>query len=115
MGRIEDLATEYERHICTPWQRTLAGAQRVVLVVYEKESERALRARLGEFEQRTRAAGHGWVRFDCTGIFAEWMASAEYRDAYFEEPGDLELRLEGEFLDRIVGPLGELLGYADDR
>ena len=37
MGRIEDLAARYERHISVPWQRTIAGAQRVVLVVYEKE------------------------------------------------------------------------------
>ena len=37
MGKIEELAAVYERHISAPWQRTLAGAQRVMLVVYEKE------------------------------------------------------------------------------
>ena len=113
MGRIEDLAREYDTHICRPWQRTIAGAQRVVMVVYEKELERTLRARIGEFEQRTRAAGHGWVRHDCTGTFARWMANAEYRDAYFEQPEDLGLKLEGEFLDYVVAPLRERLRAAD--
>ena len=113
MGRVEDLAAEYERHICIPWQRTIAGAQRVVLVVYEKELERTLRARLGEFEQRTSASGHGWVRHDCTRAFAEWMSGAEYREAYFEAPDDLQLRLEGEFLDYVVAPLTDLLRSSD--
>jgi hypothetical protein len=114
MGKIEELAAEYERHICIPWQRTVAGAQRVVMVVYEKELERALRARLGEFEQRTRTAGHDWKRYDCTRAFAEWMAAAEYRDAYFESPEDLDLKLEGEFLDHVAAPLRELLREADE-
>ena len=109
MGRIEDLASEYERHICIPWQRTIAGAQRVVLVVYEKELERTLRARVEEFEQRTRRSGHGWVHHDCSRAFAEWMAADEYREAYFEAPGDLRLKLEGEFVEYVVAPIRELL------
>ena len=50
MARIEDLAERYGRHIATPWQRTVAGAQRVVMVVYDKELERTLRARILAFE-----------------------------------------------------------------
>ena len=42
MSRIDDLAEQYERHITTPWQRNLAGAQRIVFVVYPKEDERRL-------------------------------------------------------------------------
>ena len=51
MGRIEDLAERYAEHIRTPWQRTVAGAQRVVMVVYDKELERTLRARKVAFDQ----------------------------------------------------------------
>jgi hypothetical protein len=76
MGKVEDLAGEYERHVCGPWPRTLAGAQRVVVVVYEKELERTLRARVAEFEHRTREAGHGWVLHDFTDSFARWMAGS---------------------------------------
>ena len=97
MGKIESLAAAYERHTSVPWQRTLAGAQRVMLVVYEKELERTLRARLGEFEQATLRSGHAWKLIDCTTWFAEWMASDEYRESYFEDPPLLGMKLEGEF------------------
>ena len=69
MGKIEDLAAVYERHVGVPWQRSVAGAQRVMLVVYEKELERTLRARIGEFEQATQRSGHDWKRVDCTRWF----------------------------------------------
>ena len=96
MGRVEELAAVYERHVSAPWQRTVSGAQRVMLVVYEKELERALRARLGEFEQATRRSGHGWKLVDCTRWFAEWLAGDEYAEAYFEDPELLGMKLEGE-------------------
>ena len=49
MARIEDLADRFGRHIATPWQRTVSGAQRVVMLVYDKELERTLRARKDAF------------------------------------------------------------------
>ena len=114
MGKIEDLAAVYERHISAPWQRTIAGAQRVMLVVYEKELERSLRARLGEFEQATLRSGHGWQLVDCTTWFAEWMAGDDYREAYFEEPSLLGMKLEGEFKSLISKRLTEALEAADE-
>ena len=114
MGRIEELAAVYERHVSAPWQRTLAGAQRVMLVVYEKELERTLRARVGEFEQATRRSGHDWKSVDCTRWFAEWMASDDYRDAYFEDPSLLGMKLEGEFKRQIAQRLVDELEAAGD-
>ncbi|MEW6071034.1 MAG: BREX protein BrxB domain-containing protein [Planctomycetota bacterium] len=115
MGKIEDLAARYEEHILVPWPRTLAGSQRVILVVYEKELERAFRSRKAEFEQRTSSAGHGWVEYDCTSRFAEWMAREDYRDAYFEVPEDLRLKIETEFLEFVAAPLRQLLRDSDER
>ncbi|MGE3993612.1 BREX protein BrxB domain-containing protein [Pseudorhodoplanes sp.] len=97
MARIEDLAESFGRHIATPWQRTVAGAQRVVMVVYDKELERTLRARKLAFETATREAGHDWREIDLADAFAEWMAAADYRDEYFASPEDLQLKLEAEF------------------
>ena len=114
MGKIEDLAKKYERHIGAPWQRTVAGAQRVMLVVYEKEDERKLRARIDEFAQATQRTKHGWKLVDCTTWFAEWMAGNEYRDAYFEDPSLLEMNLEGDFKPQVVKRLSEELEAADD-
>lgn len=114
MGKTEDLAAVYERHISAPWQRTIAGAQRVMLVVYEKELERSLRARLGEFEQATVRSGHEWQLIDCTAWFAEWMAEDEYREAYFEEPALLAMKLEGEFKSLAAKRLTDALGEANE-
>jgi len=114
MGRVEELAAVYERHVSAPWQRTVSGAQRVMLVVYEKELERALRARIGEFEQATRRSGHGWKLVDCTRWFAEWMAGDEYREAYFEDPDLLGMKLEGEFRPHAADRLAAEVAAADD-
>lgn len=86
MSQIRDLAAVYERHVSAPWPRTLAGAQRVMIIVYPKDRERTLRGAIGEFEQATVGAGRKWRLVDCTRWFADWMAEQEYRDAYFEEP-----------------------------
>jgi hypothetical protein len=113
MGKVEDLAAVYERHVSAPWQRTVSGAQRVMMVVYEKELERTLRARIGEFEQATRRSGHGWKLVDCTRWFAEWMAADEYREAYFEDPDLLRMKLEGEFRPHVSERLSAELESAD--
>jgi hypothetical protein len=79
MGYIEQLAESYGRHIATPWQQTVAGAaQRVILVVYDKARERALRARKAEFERVTLQAvlgeptrfGHIPVAQHNSGLYA---------------------------------------------
>ena len=114
MGKVEELAAVYERHISNPWQRSLSGAQRVMLVVYEKELERALRARIGEFEQATRRSGHDWTLVDCTKWFAEWMAADEYREAWFEDPDLLGMKLEGEFREAVANRLVTRLEAAGD-
>lgn len=113
MARIEDLADLYGQHISTPWQRTVAGAQRVVMVAYEKELERVLRARKGEFETRTKAAGHDWYEVDITTAFASWLAADDYREAYFESPEDLQMKLDGEFADYVADRIRSTLIRAD--
>jgi hypothetical protein len=102
MGRVEDLAERYAEHIRTPWQHTVSGAQRVIVVVYDKELERALRARKGLFETATRQAGRTWHEVDLTPAFAEWLAGDEYREAYFDAPEDLSLKLESEFAEHVA-------------
>ena len=57
----------------------------------------------------TKDADHEWLECDLTGAFAEWMASTEYREAYFEAPQDLELKLEEDFLEHVAGRVRETL------
>ncbi|MCY3808002.1 MAG: DUF1788 domain-containing protein [Gemmatimonadetes bacterium] len=112
MNQIKRLAAVYQRHVSAPWQRTMAGAQRVMIIVYPKKRERALRVRVGEFEVATQEAGHRWVEVDATRWFAEWMAADPYRDAYFEDPDLLGMKLEGEFkafaVERLTAALEDV-------
>lgn len=113
MGRIEDLASRYQGHISAPWQRNLAGAQRTIFVVHDKADERKLRAKLGLFEIATKDAGHGWKVVDLTGTFSRWMAAMDYREAYFEEPSDLSLKLQGDFVQYAASELRTVLTAED--
>ena len=81
VNQVSKLSTIYQRHVSVPWQRTMAGAQRVMIVAYAKDQERTLRTRIGEFEEVTRNAEHDWALVDATYWFAEGLAADEYRDA----------------------------------
>ena len=117
MGRIDRLAKHYKRYIALPWQKDLSGAQRTLFVQYDPTDERRLRARRTLFELATKGAGHSWIECDLTTAFAEWMASLEYRDSYFESPEDLELKLDDEFLAHVADLLRQKLTgpEADDQ
>lgn len=101
MSRIDELAVRYADHITVPWQQGLPAANRVVMLVYEKELERHLRAKLLEFEQTTKAAGHGWQLVNLTTAFADWMGGMKYREEYFRAPDDIRLKLDSSFLRHV--------------
>ncbi len=109
MGRIEELAERYRSHISTPWQRGLAGDQKTIFVVYPKTEERRLRARLDLFAMATTSAGHKWQTVDFTTTFARWMASAAYREVYFEEPDTLPMKLRSDFVQFTASQLRDAL------
>jgi len=109
MNRIEQLAEKYRQHIGLPWQHTVAGAQRVIMIVYDKELERSLLACKDAFAMATRDQGHEWFEVNIADSFARWMASEEYRDAYFESPDDLQLKLETEFANYVAQQIRSFL------
>jgi hypothetical protein len=114
MGRIEELAAVYGKHISASWQKDLSGPQRAVFIVYDKTDERKLRAKLDLFEMATRQAVHGWRLCDFTGTFACWMAGMEYRESYFEVPADLAFKLQGgDFVQFAASQLREVLTAPD--
>ena len=114
MSRTDQLLERYAHFVGLPWNASLAGAQRVWFVVYDKNDERRIRARIDEYAIATKEAGHNWLHCDLTNAFADWMASHDYRDAYFEDPEDLELTLP-DFEEHVVAGVKSLLdtGGAD--
>ena len=92
MGQIERLIQNYDTRVSLPWERNLAGPQRVWFAVYNKAEERRLRRRLEEFEISTKRAKHGWVSIDLTDSFARWLADCDddHRLGYFISPEHME-------------------------
>jgi hypothetical protein len=108
MSRIDLLRKNYQRICGLPWDRNLAGPQRVWMAVYDKEDERKLRLRIEEFEQATRATGHHWHLCDLTDAFARWLTSpvfAPFADRYFESPELLDEGPLSEFRNGIASQL----------
>lgn len=89
MNRIEALRNNYARYVSLPWERSLPAAQRIWFAVYAPPDERRLRLHLPSFEIATRDARHEWRSCDLTNAFARWMATQDYREAYFQAPEDL--------------------------
>jgi hypothetical protein len=113
MSRIQQLAKTYGQHIATAWQRTVASSKRVIMIVYDKELERDILAHKGEFEIATKQANHDWLEINLAPAFAEWIAAAEYREAYFESPDDLQLKLESEFTTFVGNKIRAVLNRED--
>ncbi len=105
MTRIDLLKKNYQRVCGLPWDRNLAGPQRVWLAVYDKEDERKLRLRLGLFEEATHQARRGWQALDLTDAFPNWLCSAEnagYAEGYFESPDLLDDAVLADFKEAVV-------------
>jgi hypothetical protein len=109
MSRIQQLAKIYGQHIATAWQRSIADSQRVIMIVYDKELERDILSHKGEFEIATKQANHDWFEINVAPAFAEWLGATEYRDAYFESPDDLQLKLESEFTGVVADKIRAVL------
>lgn len=86
MSKIKRLLNSYTQYLSVPWKEDAPAAQRVIFCVYDPQDERALRAKLEEFELATRQAGHGWYAFDVKALFATWLGTQRYAKSYFEKP-----------------------------
>jgi hypothetical protein len=102
MNRIEALAKKFEHHISLPWQQQLTATEKTIFVVYPKEEERRFRAQKDLFRQAALKASHPWEELCLDQTFAEWMASEEYAEDYFEFPDDVRQKLESEFRDAVT-------------
>ena len=112
MSRIDQLRKNYQRICGLPWDRNIAGAQRVWLAVYDKEDERKLRFRLGIFKEATEQTGHHWHAVDFTNAFADWLCSPPYADfaeSYFESPTRFGIAPMAAFKKTVAAQLTQTL------
>lgn len=90
MAKVDQLLENYRRHLGPRWPNAIAGKERVWFAVYDNGDERRIRLRIDDFAAATKQAGHGWAQLDLTDTFARWMATHDYREAYFASPEDLD-------------------------
>jgi Domain of unknown function (DUF1788) len=113
MGQIERLIQNYDTRVSLPWEKNLAGPQRVWFAVYNKAEERRLRRRFEEFEISTGRAKHGWIRVDLTDSFARWLAACDpdHRAGYFAVPEHLEFESPplDDFKEALVKQVADVL------
>ncbi|MCS6260457.1 DUF1788 domain-containing protein [Shewanella baltica] len=110
--RLSKLLNSYESHISLPWPSTVSADERTIFLVYHKEDELKLRARIGEFEQATTQYSHPWTLLDLTNSFETWMSEQDYKETYFEDPEYLT-GLYGDFADELVERLTKQ--FVDDQ
>ena len=58
--RLSKLIQRFTTYISVPWRSVLSAEERAVFVVYHKEDELKLRARVCEFEIAATQHGHRW-------------------------------------------------------
>ena len=112
-SRIARLVQSYQSYIELPWEKGLAGVQKVIFAVYDKTEELRMRAQMEEFEIATKSAQHNWHLVDITDSFPQWMASHDYCEGYFESPDDLQDCLP-EFTDSVVASINAVLAESDE-
>ncbi|MGL5215514.1 MAG: BREX protein BrxB domain-containing protein [Aeromonas hydrophila] len=114
--RLSKLIKRFTTYISVPWRSVLSAEERAVFVVYHKEDELKLRARVTEFQLAVEQHGHRWQLLDITDAFPKWMGEHDYADAYFAEPellvGSYEFFAE-ELAERLKEEVDKTLGGND--
>lgn len=114
MSRVSDLVDAYTAELSLPWRHGLSGGERVWMLVYPPDMERAIRAALPKLELATGQSGHGWAVIDVSDELGSWIASHKYAGSFFEEPGDLTASIVDKFEDELIAKVREQLAEAPD-
>lgn len=113
MSAIENLVAAYRKELSVPEPRTLTGAERTWMLIYDPGIERRIRPRLGLFEGATADAGRTWLSIDLTGEFERWMAAETNRERFFKSPETMGIRLRA-FRQAIADKIAAMLGQGDE-
>lgn len=105
MSRVSDLVNAYAAELTLPWRTGLSGGERVWMLVYPPELERAMRAALPRLELATGEAGRGWRQIDITSNLGHWLANHRYAEAFFEDPSDLTPSIIDHFESDLVAEI----------
>lgn len=114
MSRVSDLVDAYTGELSLPWRSGLSGGERVWMLVYPPDMERAMRASLPKLEFATSQSGHSWSVIDVTDQLGTWIATHKYAEAFYEEPSDLTPAIVDKFEAELVAKVSQQLTAATD-
>ena len=89
MPTVDDLLFHFRRQVALPWRAETAPEYRVWIMHYYKALDRRVQARLPEFEDAARRAGHGWSVMGLAPLVAPWLARHELFEALADQPEEL--------------------------
>jgi hypothetical protein len=102
MSKIDQLANAFRDHVGVGWPKGSSGAQRVIMVVYDPNEERALRNNLDLFSQAAHSQQYAWHGVDLTSTFGTWLGAHRYREGYFDEPDMLLAGANERFVQHVA-------------
>ena len=114
MSRVSDLVEAYAGELSLPWRSGLSGGERVWMLVYPPDIERAMRAAIPRLELVTGQGGHGWTMIDITDELGQWLGSHRHAQAFFEDPTDLSPAIIDKFEAELVTKVRDKLAGAPD-
>lgn len=114
MSRVSDLVDAYTAELSLPWRPGLSGGERVWMLVYPPDLERAIRAALPKLELATGQSGYGWAVIDVTNELGTWIASHKYAEAFYEEPSDFTSAIIDKFEAELIAKIREQLAASPD-
>lgn len=104
MPTVDDLLVHFRRQVALPWRADTPPEYRVWILHYDKALDRRIQARLPEFEDAARRAGHGWSVMGLAPLVAPWLADHELFDGLVTQPDELPSILP-EFEAHVVGQI----------
>jgi hypothetical protein len=107
---VDDLLFHFRRQIALPWRADTPQEYRVWIMHYDKALDRRVRARLPEFEDAARRAGHGWSVMGLVPLVAPWLATHELFDGLVNQPDELPSILP-EFETHVVAQVRARLDH----
>lgn len=87
-----------------PWRDDTPPEYRVWILHYDKALDRRVQARLPEFEDAARRAGHGWSVMGLAPLVAPWLAGHELFEGLVTQPDELSSILP-EFEEHVVAQI----------
>ena len=108
MNTFEHILAAYSKQVQLPWAADTPPTDRVWVVWYDKSLQRRFTGLLGEFEQVTLKAGHGWRQRSLSKWFGTWIEHHEFFDPLVQQPEELR-GLFPEIEDSLVDELKDTL------